>query len=268
MREMIPTRDDIRRSIGPMLRGAGIGSFFGILPGTGGLIASFMAYAVEKRVSRTPERFGHGAIEGVVAPEAANNAADQTAFIPTMTLGIPGSPVMAIMLSVLIIHNLVPGPKLMVEHADLFWGLIMSFWIGNLMLLVLNIPLIGLWVKVLAVPYHLLYPAIIMFVCIGVFSVQNAAFDVWLVVVFGFLGYFMRVLDFPAAPLLLGLVLGPIMEEQFRRAMILSHGDLATFIYHPISGTILGITAALLMFPIFDMIRRSYRRQATEAATS
>jgi TctA family transporter len=268
MREMIPTRDDIRRSVFPMLRGAAVGSFFGILPGTGGLIASFMAYAVEKRVSRTPERFGHGAIEGIVAPESANNAADQTAFIPAMTLGIPGNPVMAIMLSVLIIHNLVPGPKLMVEHADLFWGLVMSFWVGNLMLLILNIPLIGLWVKVLAVPYHFLYPTIIMFVCIGVFSVQNAAFDVWLVVVFGILGYFMRLLDFPAAPLILGFVLGPMMEEQFRRAMILAHGDMSTFIYHPISGTILGITLALLLLPVWSGIRRSQRRQAAEAATS
>jgi TctA family transporter len=156
----------------------------------------------------------------------------------------------------------------MVEHADLFWGLIMSFWIGNVILLVLNIPLIGLWVKVLAVPYHLLYPTVIMFVCIGVYSVQNAAFDVWLVVVFGFVGYFMRVLDFPAAPLLLGLVLGPIMEEQFRRAMILSHGDLTTFVYHPISGTILGITLVVLLYPLWGRVRRSYRRQPSEVATS
>ncbi|MPZ55667.1 MAG: tripartite tricarboxylate transporter permease [Rhizobiales bacterium] len=268
MRDMIPTRDDVRRSVFPILRGSAIGSFFGVLPGTGGLIASFMAYAVEKRVSKTPQRFGHGAIEGVVSPESANNAADQTAFIPTMTLGIPGSVVMAIMLSVLIVHGLVPGPKLMVEHADLFWGLVMSFWIGNLILLVLNIPLIGLWVKVLAVPYHLLYPAIIMFVCIGVYSVHNSAFDVWLVLVFSVAGYFMRVLEFPAAPLLLGLVLGPIMEEEFRRAMILSHGDLSTFVHHPISGTILAMTLALLMWAIWSGFRRSLQRRATEVTAS
>lgn len=169
-RSMIPSRDDVRRSVLPMLRGSGVGAFFGTLPGTGGLISAFMSYALEKRVSRHPEKFGKGAIEGLMGPEAANNAADQTAFIPTLTLGIPGTPTMAIILGVLMVHGITPGPNLVVQRPDLFWGLVMSFWIGNLMLLVLNIPLIGLWIRLLLVPYHYLYPAILVFVCVGVYS--------------------------------------------------------------------------------------------------
>lgn len=264
LRSMIPTRDDIRRSWGPMARGSGIGAFFGTLPGTGGLIASFVAYAVEKRVAKEPERFGKGAIEGVVAPETANNAADQAAFIPTMTLGIPGSATMAIMLGVLMINGITPGPLLIKEQPDLFWGLVMSFWVGNIMLLVLNIPLIGLWVRILKIPSNLLYPAVLVFVCIGVFSVNYSPTDIWLVLVFAVLGYVLRMLDFPVAPLILGFVLGPMLEENFRRALLLSNGNPMTFFDRPISGTIMVISAALLVWSIWSALRR--RRPQEQAA--
>ncbi len=262
---MIPTRDDMRRFWGPMLRGAGIGSFFGALPGTGGTISAFMAYAVEKKVARQPERFGNGAIEGITAPESANNAADQTAFIPTLTLGIPGNVVMALMIGALMIHGIAPGPQLMVEKPDLFWGLIMSFWIGNVLLLILNIPLIGIWIRVLAVPYHLLYPAILMFVCLGVFSVNNSAFDVLLVLVFGAFGYLMRVLDFQPAPLLLGLVLGPLMEEHLRRALLLARGDAMVFLQRPISATLMAATVALLLWALWSTARKARPSPASGA---
>jgi TctA family transporter len=250
-RSMIPTRDDVRRSWMPMLRGSSIGSFFGALPGTGGIIASFMAYAVEKKVAREPSRFGKGAIEGIIAPETANNAADQTAFIPTMTLGIPGNVVMALMLGALMIHGITPGPQLMSGEPELFWGLIMSFWIGNLMLLVLNIPLIGLWVRVLMIPYHLLYPAVLMFICIGVYSINNSYFDVVAVMFFGGVGYVMRMLHFQPAPLLLGFVLGPLMEENLRRALLIADGDFMVFVERPISGTIIAITVLLLAWAMW-----------------
>jgi len=250
LRAMRPTRDDLRRSWGPILRGTGIGAFFGTLPGTGPSITSFISYAVEKRVSGSPERFGHGAIEGVVAPESANNSADQTAFIPTLALGIPGSATMALMLGALLVHGINPGPTLMTNEPELFWGLVMSFWIGNLILLVLNIPLIGLWVRLLLVPYNLLFPAILMFICIGTYSVNNSTFDVMMVAFFGALGYTMRLLAFPAAPMLLGFVLGPMMEEHFRRAMLLSRGDPATFIDRPISATVMALTLAILLWGI------------------
>ena len=246
-RSMKPTRDDVRRSFGPVVRGTGIGCFFGTLPGTGPAISSFMAYAIEKRVARDPSRFGKGAIEGIMAPESANNAAEQTSFIPTLSLGIPGSATMALMLGALMIHGITPGPQLMPQQPSLFWGLIMSFWIGNLFLLILNVPLIGLWIRLLLIPYNLLYPAVLMFICIGVYTVNNNPFDIWLVIFFGILGYLMRLLDFSAAPLLLGFVLGPMMEEHFRRAMVLSRGDLTTFIDRPVSGVILALTLLLLL---------------------
>ncbi|MGE0747768.1 MAG: tripartite tricarboxylate transporter permease [Rhodospirillales bacterium] len=255
-RAMVPTRDDVRRSWRPSLRGAGIGSFFGALPGTGGVIAAFMAYAVEKKLAKDPSRFGNGAIEGIMAPEASNNAADQTAFIPTLTLGIPGNVVMAIMIGALMIHGIAPGPLLMAEQPSLFWGLVMSFWIGNLMLLVLNIPMIGVWIRVLAVPYHLLYPAVLMFVCIGVYSISNNAFDVILVMVCGAAGYGMRLLQFQPAPLLLGFVLGPMMEENLRRTLQLSRGSFMTLVERPISGAFIAVTAALLAWAIWNTLRR------------
>ncbi|WP_273688536.1 tripartite tricarboxylate transporter permease [Ketogulonicigenium vulgare] len=264
LRAMKPTREDLKRSWGAMGRGSAIGSFFGTLPGTGPSVAAFMAYAVEKKSSKNPEEFGKGRIEGIMAPESANNAADQTSFIPTLSLGIPGSPTMALMLGALMIHGISPGPSLVAEQPSLFWGLIMSFWIGNLMLLVLNIPLIGVWVRMLMIPYHLLYPAVLMFICIGVYTVSNSAFDVWLVLFFGALGYVMRIFDWPGAPLLLGFVLGPLMEEHFRRAMLMSRGNFGTFIDRPISATVLAITAILLLWTMYSALsgRRKKRLSA------
>lgn len=247
-----------------MARGATIGSFFGALPGSGGTIASFVAYATEKKISKTPERFGKGAIEGLAAPESANNAADQTAFIPTMALGIPGTASMAMMLGVLMIHGINPGPSLMNEAPDLFWGLIMSFWIGNILLLLLNIPLIGLWVNLLRTPYHYLYPGILMFICIGTYSVSNSTIDLWLVIGFGVLGYCLTLLNFSLPPLLLGFVLGPMMEEHFRRAMLYSRGDLMTFVENPISGTMLGLSVAVLVLS-FVLSNRRRNRSRSEA---
>jgi TctA family transporter len=265
MRAMIPTKDDRRRSWMPVLRGAGFGSFFGTLPGTGPSIAAFVAYAFEKRIAKDPSRFGKGAIEGIMAPESANNAADQTAFIPTLALGIPGSATMALMLGVLIIHGIQPGPTLMAREPELFWGLIMSFWIGNLMLLLLNIPLVGLWARLLLVPYYILYPAVVVFICIGTLSVQLNVFHVWMVAVFGLLGYVFRVLGFAAAPLLLGFVLGPLMEEHFRRAMLISGGDFGFFFDRPISAIVMGLTGLLLAHSIWRTITQK-RRVKVEAA--
>ena len=264
LKAMKPTRDDVRRSWFPMLRGSSIGSFFGTLPGTGPSVASFMAYALEKRVAKEPKRFGKGAIEGIMAPESANNSADQTSFIPTLSLGIPGSPTMALMLGALMIHGIAPGPSLLTEQPSLFWGLVMSFWIGNVMLVVLNVPLIGVWVRLLMVPYHLLFPAILMFICIGTYTVNASPFDIWLVVFFGFLGYLMRIFDWPAAPLLLGFVLGPLMEEHFRRAMLLSRGDFMTFVDRPISATVMAITAALLVWGLWSTMK--HRRRMIDMA--
>lgn len=265
MKAMTPTKDDRRRSWMPTLRGASIGAFFGTLPGTGPSVAAFMAYAVEKRVSKEPERFGKGAIEGIMAPESANNSADQTSFIPTLSLGIPGSPTMALMLGALMIHGIAPGPSLLTEQPSLFWGLVMSFWIGNVLLVILNVPLIGLWVRLLMVPYHLLYPAVLMFICIGTYSVNNSSFEVWLVVFFGFMGYLMRIFKWPAAPLLLGFVLGPLMEEHFRRAMLLSRGDFMTFIDRPISATVMALTMALLLWGAWSAFKRRHTRRRNAA---
>lgn len=255
LRAMLPSRAEMRRIVPTIFRGAGIGSFFGTLPGTGPAIAAFIAYAVEKRSSKTPEDFGTGTAQGIVAPESANNAADQTAFIPTFALGVPGSATMALMLSVLIVHGVTPGPAFMGDHPQLFWGLVMSFWVGNLFLLILNIPLISVWVRFLSMPYNLLFPAVLTFVCVGAYSVSNSSFDIWLVVTFAAIGYFMRLTGLPAAPLLLGFVLGPLMEEHFRRAMLISGGDFRTFIDRPISGTVTAITAILLLWNIFSSIR-------------
>jgi len=259
-RSMVPTAAEAKSSIMPMARGSMIGSFFGALPGTGATVASFMSYAVEKRMAVDPKRFGHGAMEGLTAPESANNAADQTAFIPTMTLGIPGTVTMALMLGALMIHGIAPGPQLMTERPDLFWGLIMSFWIGNLMLLVLNIPMIGVWIRLVTVPYHLLYPAVLVLVCIGVYSVNNNTFDVWIVALFGIVGYVMRLLEFQPAPLLLGFVLGPLMEENLRRALLLSRGSFGVFMERPISATLLTFTALILAWAVWTTLKDIRRR--------
>lgn len=264
-RSMIPTRDDVQRSWRPVLRGTAIGSFLGTLPGTGALIAAFMSYSLEKRLADDPSRFGKGAIEGIVSSESANNAADQTAFIPTLTLGIPGSATMAIMLGVLLIHGIAPGPSLVTERPEMFWGLVMSFWIGNVILVFLNIPLIGLWIRLLTVPYKILYPAILMFICIGVYGVNNNSFEVWLVIVFGAMGYAMRILDLSPAPLVLGFVLGPMLEENFRRAMLMSRGSFALFVERPISATLLVISCLILGWGIWSAYRQPRQRSEPSA---
>lgn len=256
MASMIPTRQDVRDAAPAVARGAGVGAFFGMLPGVAGSVSSFVAYAIEKRVSRHPQRFGHGAIEGVASPETANNASDQTSFIPTLTLGVPSGPTMALMIGALMLHGIAPGPNLIAKEPSLFWGLVMSFWIGNLMLVILNIPLIGLWVRLLTIPYRFLFPAIIVFACIGAYSVSNSTLDVWLMLAFGVLGYLIRLCGMRPAPLLLGFVLGPLLEEYFRRSLTLSRGNMLTFFERPISGTIMVITIALLCWAANSALRR------------
>jgi putative tricarboxylic transport membrane protein len=252
---MLPSRKEWRLSALPILRGTALGSIFGPLPGTGPILASFMSYAVEKRLSKTPERFGKGAIEGVAAPEAANNATVQTAFVPTLSLGIPGTPTMAIILGALMIHGIQPGPKMIESHPELFWGLVASFWIGNVMLLILNIPLIGIWVRLLQMPYRYLYPSVICLICIGTFSLNNNVFDVVLLLIFGLMGYGMRLLNFEPAPLLIGFVLGPMMEEQFRRAMLLGRGDFLSLFDGPIATTLLIAAIALGAWVVLSIFR-------------
>jgi TctA family transporter len=263
LRDMFPTWKELKQSFPPMIRGTLVGTLFGAMPGTGPTISTFVAYAVERKVSRTPERFGHGALEGVAAPEAASHSKTQVDFIPTMTLGIPGDPVMALLLGALIIQGIQPGPQLMTQHADLFWGLIASFWIGNVLLVILNVPLIGLWVKVLQVPYRYMFPCAMFFIAIGVYSTNNSLFEVNEVLVFGVIGAVFMALDFPVAPILLGYVLGPLVEENFRRAMLLSRGDITVFFHsnHPISATFLTICFLLVGGQIFFAARASYRER-------
>ncbi|MCS0496544.1 tripartite tricarboxylate transporter permease [Ancylobacter mangrovi] len=258
-----PSWQDFKDMAPAVLRGSAIGSLVGVLPGAGLSLASFFAYSLEKKTSRTPERFGKGAIQGVAGPEAANNAAAQTAFIPTLTLGIPGSATMALMLGAMIVHNIQPGPQVMTTNPTLFWGLIASMWIGNLMLVILNLPLVGIWVKLLSVPFRVLFPAIILFCCIGVYSVQNSIFDIYLAAGFGLFGYVLHKLHCEPAPLMLGFVLGPMIEENFRRALVLSKGDFSVFVTRPISAVLLAITAILLIMVAIPAIR-SRRQEAFE----
>jgi TctA family transporter len=239
----------------PILRGTTLGSMLGILPGGGALLASFGAYTLEKKVSKHPEKFGKGAIEGVAAPEAANNAGAQTSFIPMLTLGIPGNAVMALMIGALMIQGIAPGPQVMNEKPELFWGLIASMWVGNLMLVILNLPLIGMWVKLLSVPYRYLYPSILVFMAIGVFSLSNNPFDVLIMAVFGVLGYICVKLECEPAPMILGFILGPLMEENLRRAMLLSRGDPFVFFQKPISLGFMIASAVLLVIVALPAIR-------------
>jgi len=241
-----PSKTDFKRMIAPILRGTLLGSILGILPGGGAALASFGAYSLEKKVSKYGHEFGKGAIEGVAAPESANNAAAQTSFIPLLTLGIPPNAVMALMVGAMTIHNIQPGPQVMTSNPALFWGLIASMWIGNFMLIILNLPMIGVWVKLLTIPYRHLYPAILVFCCIGVYSVNNTVFDIYLTAMFGILGYMFTKLQCEAPPLLLGFVLGPMMEENFRRALLLSRGDFTVFLTRPLSCGLL-ITAVILV---------------------
>jgi TctA family transporter len=251
-----PTREDFRRMFGPIVRGTALGSALGILPGAGHVLAAFGSYSVEKRLSKRPKEFGHGAIEGVAGPESANNAAAQTSFIPLLTLGIPAHPVMALMLGAFIIHGLPTGPTIIQDEPELFWGLIVSMWIGNFFLVLLNLPLIGIWVKMLTIPYRILYPTIIAFAAIGTYSIGLNAWDVFAIAFFGVLGYVLLKLDCEPAPLLLGFVLGPLLEDHLRRALIISRGDLTTFVERPVSAVLLAVAAAALVLAILPAIRR------------
>jgi putative tricarboxylic transport membrane protein len=254
---IFPTLADWRRSIGAILRGTGIGFFLGLLPGGGAILASFVSYAVEKRVSRYPERFGTGVIEGVAAPESANNAGAQASFIPLLTLGIPSNIVMAMLLGALMIHGVTPGPLLLVQHPDIFLGLVASMYVGNAMLLLLNLPLIGLWVKLLRVPYSLLFPLILFFCLTGAYSINNSFTDVVIMLIFGGIGYVMRKLSLEAAPLVLAFVIGPLMENALRLSLIKSNGNFAIFLTRPISAVCLAVAFALLAIAFFPRLRRS-----------
>lgn len=253
---LLPSKEDFKKMIAPTLRGTFIGSALGILPGGGAILASFASYTVEKRISKKPEEFGHGAIAGVAGPESANNAGAQTSFIPLLTLGIPANPVMALMIGAMIIQGIVPGPNVAIEQPALFWGIIASMWIGNLMLVVLNLPLIGLWVRLLTVPYYVLFPIIMAFCSIGVYSVNSNVFDLYAVALFGLIGYVLVKLRCEPAPLLLGFVLGPLLEENLRRAMILSRGDPMTFVTRPISATLLLIALLVLVVVLLPSVRK------------
>lgn len=253
---LLPTLADMRAIVMPVLRGTGIGSLLGVLPGGGSILASFAAYAVEKKVSKDPSRFGQGAIEGVASPESANNAGAQTSFIPMLTMGIPGNPVMAMMMGAMIIQGIVPGPAVATEQPRLFWGIIASMWVGNAMLVILNLPLIGLWVRLLTVPYYLLIPIITVFSTIGVYSVTNSVYDVYTMVGLGLFGYLLAKLDFEPAPLVLGFVLGPMFEEHLRRSMVISRGDPMIFLQRPLSAALLIAAAVAIIVALLPMIAK------------
>lgn len=254
---LMPTREDMKLIFAPMVRGTFLGSFLGVLPGGGALLASFSAYALEKKIAKDPSAFGKGAIQGVAAPESANNAGAQTSFIPMLTLGIPSNPVMALMISALIIQGIEPGPAVINDHPELFWGIIASMWIGNLMLLVLNLPLVGLWVKLVSIPYKFLFPIVIVFACVGVFSINNTAFAVLTMAAFGVLGYVLKKLDCEAAPMILGFILGPMMEGHMQRALLISGGDVSIFVREPISAGLLVVAAIALIAAVLPSVRQT-----------
>ena len=256
VKNLLPSWQDMKDCSGAITRGTLLGSALGILPGGGGLLASFAAYALEKKLSWNSANFGKGAIQGVAAPESANNAGAQTSFIPLLTLGIPSNPVMALMIGAMMIQGIAPGPQVMTERPQLFWGMIASMWVGNLMLVVLNLPMIGMWIKLLTVPYRLLYPSIVLFMCVGIYSLSNSPFDVMVVALFGVLGYVFRKLECEPAPLILGFILGPLMEENLRRAMLLSRGDPLVFFQRPISAAMLAIAIFLLVITLAPGIRK------------
>jgi len=261
LRDMRPSWAEMKQAFMPIVRGTSVGALFGAMPGTGPTITTIIAYALEKKLSKNPERFGHGALEGVASPEASSHAKIQVDFIPTMSLGIPGDPVMALILGALLIQGIQPGPQLITEHADIFWGLVASFWIGNVLLVLLNVPLIQVWVKVLRLPYRFLFPSALFFIAIGVYSVNNSLFEVGEVLVFGLMGAVFVALDFPVAPVLLGYVLGPMVEENFRRTMLFSHGSMSVFISQPISATFLAISALLILVRIYAAGRAAVHRR-------
>jgi TctA family transporter len=256
---------EFKEALPAIVRGTGIGSVLGILPGGGALLSAFASYTVEKKLAKDPSRFGKGAIQGVAGPESANNAGAQTSFIPLLTLGIPPNAVMALMVGAMTIHSIQPGPQVMTSNPKLFWGLIVSMWIGNLMLVVLNLPLIGIWIKLLQVPYRLLYPAILLFCCIGVYSINNSVFDVFMTAGFGILGWIFVKVECEPAPLLLGFILGPMMEENLRRALLLSRGDPSVFVTRPISAVMLGMAVALLLIIVAPQVRKTRDEAFQEA---
>ena len=263
---LMPTKQDLKDSAWPIVRGTGLGAFLGVLPGTGPAIASFSSYMLEKKMAKDPSRFGKGAIEGVAGPESANNADAQCKFIPTLTLGIPASATMALMLGALTIQGIAPGPQVMTQKPDLFWGLVASMWIGNAMLVILNLPLIGLWVALLKVPYRLLFPAIMAFSCIGIYSVNNSAFEVYLAAIFGIIGIVWMKLEMPPAPMLLGFVLGPLMEENLRRALLISRGDPTVFVTRPISLGFIIASVLIIVIMVLPAVR-ARRAQITDPST-
>lgn len=259
--KVLPSRAELREAAGPAMRGTLFGSILGVLPGGGATLSSFTSYAVEKKLSATPEQFGKGALACVAGPEAANNAGAQTSFIPMLTLGLPSNPIMALMIAALMIHGIQPGPQVMTSNPTLFWGLIASMWVGNFMLVILNLPLIGLWVKMLSIPPRILTPAILMFCIIGAYSMDNSTFDIWMTIPLAALGYLWRKLDCEPAPLLLGIVLGPLLEEHLRRAMVLSRGSWTIFVEEPLSCALLA-TAAILLALVAVPAIRNQREQA------
>ena len=263
---LFPTLTDIKLMIPAILRGTALGSILGVLPGGGALLAAFAAYTIEKKTALKPGEvpFGQGNIRGVAAPESANNAGAQTSFIPLLTLGIPPNAVMALMVGAMTIHNIQPGPQVMTSNPELFWGLIASMWLGNLMLVILNLPLIGMWIKLLSVPYRLLFPAIVLFCAIGVYSTNNNTFDIWMVALFGFVGYIFMKLGCEPAPLLLGFILGPMMEENLRRALLLSRGDWSVFVTRPLSGSLLAAALVLLIIVLLPSVKAKRKEAFVE----
>jgi putative tricarboxylic transport membrane protein len=256
IRGLLPTWKDIRESWAPVVRGTFLGSILGVLPGGGAVLSSFASYTLEKRIARDPSRFGKGAIEGVAGPEAANNAAAQTSFIPLLTLGLPSNAVMALMMGAMIIQGIAPGPGVMQERPELFWGMVASMWVGNLMLVIINLPLIGIWVKLLRVPYRYLFPAILVFCCIGVYSLNSSPIEVVVMVIFGLVGYVFKKTGCEGAPFLLGFILGPLMEENLRRAMLIARGNPIVFLNRPISAVLLAFSAFLLLLVILPNVRK------------
>ncbi len=253
---LLPSLADFKQSLAPILRGTGLGAALGILPGNGAVLGPFASYALEKKIARDPSRFGKGAIEGVAGPESANNAGAQTAFIPLLTLGIPPNAVMALMVGAMTIHGIIPGPQVIAKRPDLFWGMIASMWIGNLMLLIINLPLIGVWVRLLKVPYRLMFPAILIFCCIGIYSINNNPEDVMLTALFGFIGYALFKFGFEPAPLLLGFVLGRLLEEKLRQALVLSHGNFMTFVERPISAVLLAVATLVIVVAMLPAVSK------------
>jgi len=261
---LLPSLDELRRSLGPVVRGTGIGSILGILPGNGAVLGPFASYALEKKLSKDPSRFGKGAIEGVAGPESANNAGAQTSFIPLLTLGIPPNAVMALMVGAMTIHGLIPGPQVMIKHPTLFWGMIASMWIGNLFLLIINLPLIGLWVRLLKVPYRLMFTTILLFCAIGIYSINNNPYDVYFTAFFGLAGYVFIKLGLEPAPMLLGFVLGKLMEEKLRQALALSEGSFMTFVERPVAAALLVLAAAVMAIAVLPAVSRSRQKAFQE----